>query len=62
MDLSTFILAVFCLTNDWLKEKRLRQRGPSPSSEVLTIDIVGEYRGIHTEKDLYAYFKHHYGE
>jgi hypothetical protein len=48
MDLSTFIVAVFCLLDDWLEEKKLRQRGPSPElsdSEVLTIEIVGEYLG-----------------
>ncbi len=31
MDLSTFIVAVFCLTDDWLQgQEKLRQRGPSP--------------------------------
>jgi hypothetical protein len=48
MDLSTFIVAVFCLLDDRLEEKKLRQRGPSPElsdSEVLTIEIVGEYLG-----------------
>jgi hypothetical protein len=64
MDISTFITAVFCLVDDWLKGRpKLRQRGPSPElsdSEVLTIEIVGEYLGIDTEKGLYAYFKRHY--
>jgi len=27
MDLSTFITAVFCLVDDWLKEQRIRRRG-----------------------------------
>ncbi len=67
MDLSTFIVTVFCLVDDWLKGgvPKLRQRGPSPElsdSEVLTIEIVGEYLGIDTEKGLYAYFKRHYQE
>ena len=45
MDLSIFITAVFCLTDDWLKEQRIRRRGPAPKladSEVLTIEVVGE--------------------
>lgn len=55
MDLSTFIIAVFCLTDDWLKGKKLRQRGPSPElsdAEVLTIEIVGEFLGIDTGEGL----------
>ena len=65
MDLSTFIIAVFCLTDDWLKGKKLRQRGPSPElsdAEVLTIEIVGEFLGIDTDEGLYEYFRRHYGE
>ena len=49
MDLSTFIVSVFCLIDDRLKDLRVRQRGPSPEisdSEVLTIEIVGQFLGI----------------
>jgi hypothetical protein len=66
VDLSIFIISVFCLIDDWLEgEPKLRQRGPRPEladSEVLTIEIVGEFLGIDSEKDLFAYFRHHYGE
>jgi Transposase DDE domain len=65
MDLSTFIIAVFCITDDWLKGKKLRQRGPSPElsdAEVLTIEIVGEFLGIDTDEGLYEHFRRHYGE
>lgn len=66
MDLSIFIITVFCLIDDWLeREPKLRQRGPKPEladSEVLTIEIVGEFLGIDSEKDLFAYFRRHYGE
>ncbi len=51
MDLSTFIVAVFCLIDDRLKGRRIRQRGPAPKlsdAEVLTIEIVGEFLGIET--------------
>lgn len=44
MDLNTFIVAVFCLTDDWLEGRKVRQRGPTPKlsdAEVLTIEIVG---------------------
>lgn len=65
MDLNTFIIAVFCLTDDWFKGRKLRQRGPTPKlsdAEVLTIEIVGEYLGIDTDEGLYAYFRRHYKE
>lgn len=66
MDLNTFIISVFCLIDDWLKEEpKLRQRGPKPElcdSEVLTIEIIGEFLGIDFEKDLFAYFRRYYGE
>ena len=48
MDLSTFIIAVFCLTDDWLKGKKLRQRSPSPElsdAEVSHVSINRLERG-----------------
>lgn len=65
MDLSTFIISVFCLVDDQLKGRRIRQRGPTPKlsdAEVLTIEIVGEFLGLDTDKALYRYFRRHYGE
>jgi DDE family transposase len=65
MDLNTFIIAVFCLVDDQLKGRRIRQRGPAPKlsdSEVLTIEIVGEFLGLDTDKALYLFFRRHYGE
>ncbi len=65
MDLSTFIVAVFCLVDDRLNGKCIRQRGPTPKlsdSEVLTIEIVGEFLGIDTDKDIYLFFRRHYAE
>jgi hypothetical protein len=63
MDLSTFLINVFCLTHYWLKEKRLRQRGPQPTlhdSEVLTMEIVGEFLGYDEEEAIYDYFRRHW--
>jgi hypothetical protein len=66
VDLNTFITAVFCLADDWLQgQEPPRRRGPAPElsdSEVLTIEIVGEFLGIDAEKGLYTYFRRHYGE
>ncbi len=65
MDLSTFIVAVFCLIDDRLKGGRIRQRGPTPKlsdAEVLTIEIVGEFLGLDTDKAIHLFFSRHYGE
>jgi hypothetical protein len=67
MDLDTFIIAVFC----WIDEavprvtggRRLRERGPAPmlaDSEVLTMEVVGEYLGLVQGRALFAYFRQHY--
>ncbi len=63
MDLSTFIVAVFCLIDDRLKGRRIRQRGPAPKlsdAEVLTIEVVAEFLGL--DKAIYLFFRRHYGE
>jgi hypothetical protein len=65
VDLSTFIVSVFCLIDDRLKGRRIRQRGPTPKlsdSEVLTIEIIGEFLGMDTDKGIHLFFKRHYGE
>ena len=68
MHLNTFIVAVFCLIDDWLEarfSRPLRQRGPTPElsdSEVLTIEVVGEFLGMDTDRGLYAYFRRHYAQ
>src|ERR671910_503577 len=31
-------------------------------AEVLTIEVVGEFLGIDTDKGIYCYFRRHYGE
>ena len=66
MDLSTFIVAVFfCLIDDRIKGRRIRQRGPAPKlsdAEVLTIEIVGEFLGLDTDKGIHLFFRRHYAE
>jgi len=64
VDLNTFIVAVFCLIDDRIKDLgRLRGRGPTPTlcdSEVLTIEVVGEFLGLDEDTQLFAYFRRHY--
>jgi hypothetical protein len=66
MDCTTFLVTVFCLIDDWLKmQPGLRQRGPNPTladSEVLTIEVMGAFLGINTDKGLCLYFRRHYGD
>jgi hypothetical protein len=55
---------VYCLIDDGLAGRRLRQRGPNPimaDSEVLTIECVGEFWGIDTDKGLYERFRRYWG-
>lgn len=57
-DFTTFLIAVFCFVDDWLKGKRLRQCGPKPTlsdSEVLTIEIMGAFLCS------FAHLHDHYG-
>ena len=68
MDLETFIVAVFCLVDDFVRElcrgRKLRQRGPAPvlaDGEVLTVEIVGEFLGLDADHGLHAYFRRHFG-
>ena len=65
MDLNTFIVAVFCLIDDRIEDRALRARGPLPrlsDAEVLTLEIVGEFLGLDTDKAIFRYFRRHYGE
>jgi hypothetical protein len=66
MDLDDFIITVFCWIDEaiprMLEGQRLRQRGPAPTlcdSEVMTMEIVGEYLGLAHDTALFAYFRRH---
>src|SRR3954452_15595129 len=68
MDLETLIIVVFCVVDDFVRdlcrERRLRQRGPAPvlaDNEVLTVEIVGEFLGVDTDRGLHAYFRRPFG-
>jgi hypothetical protein len=67
MDLDALIVTVFCLVDDALTAelagRRLRQRGPRPAladSEVLTVELVGEFLGLDQERQMFDYFGRHY--
>jgi hypothetical protein len=67
MPLEDFIIAVFCCIEASLQELRiaypLRQRGFAPKlsdSDVLTMETVGEFLGIDTEKHIWQYFRRHW--
>jgi hypothetical protein len=70
MDLDNFIITVFCLMDDTLKEllsewniTNVRQRGPAPTltdSEVLTIEVVAQHLGLSQDKAIFTYFRTHY--
>src|SRR5262245_53794629 len=59
MPLSDFILRVFVLVDDLLPRlaPRLRHRGFAPTladSEVITVELVGEFLGLDHDKGLFA--------
>jgi len=67
VDLETLIVATYCLIDDamttLLAGRRVRQRGPLPTladSEVLTMEVVGEYLGLDQDTALCAYFRRHH--
>ena len=60
------LLEVFCLVDDELQalnRGRLRQRGPAPKladSEVITIELVGEFWKLGTDRDLFCHFRRYH--
>jgi hypothetical protein len=60
------LLRVFCLVDDELQALnlgRLRRRGPQPAladSEVITIELLGEFWKLDADKDLFRHFRQHY--
>ena len=60
------LLEVFCLVDDELQALNtgpLRARGPEPTlsdSEVLTIELVGEFYKLGAEKDLFRHFRRYH--
>jgi len=69
VDLETFIVTTYCLIDDALATvldgQRLRQRGPMPilaDSEVLTMEVVGEFLGLDQDQAIYDHFRRHHAE
>jgi len=68
MTLDDYLLTVFCLVDDQLTALHLdhvRQRGCAPQladSEVLTIELVGEFLGLDQDAQLFWYFRQHHAD
>jgi Transposase DDE domain len=70
VDLDDLTIAVYCLIDELLLELaadpdwgRVRQRGPAPTladSEVLTMEVVGEFLGLDQDVAIYRYFRRHH--
>ena len=64
MPLEDFIIKTYILVDDFLKAfPGLRKRGPSPQltdAEVITMEIVGEFLGRGSDKEIYDYFRTHW--
>jgi hypothetical protein len=65
--LDDFMLTVFCLVDDHLRQlglSNVRQRGPTPllyDSEVLTIELVGEFLGLDEDAKIFWHFRQYHG-
>ena len=67
MPLEDFIITVFCLVADICKKlsdiSQFRGRGFAPAlsdEEVITMEIIGEFMGIDSDKGIHFYFKSHW--
>ncbi len=67
MTTTDFIVQLYCDIDDFMKtsfpERCLRHRGPLPQlsdSEVLTMEIAGEYLGYDQDKKMVAFFRQYY--
>ena len=67
MSIEDFIISVFCILDKELEKmlqgKKLRRRGKLPQltdSEVMTMEIVGEFLGIDCDKSIWEYFRSHW--
>ncbi|MBF0301232.1 MAG: hypothetical protein HQK51_21165 [Oligoflexia bacterium] len=66
MLIDDFIINIFCLIDDEydvIIKNRLRISGPNPKlkdSEVITMEIVGEFLGMDTDTSIHSYFKRHW--
>jgi hypothetical protein len=65
MNLEHVIIEIYCLVAEVLEGRQLRSRGFSPGlsdAEVLTMEIVGEMQGRHTDAAIWRYFHEHWRE
>ncbi|GKT10885.1 IS982 family transposase [Desulforhabdus sp. TSK] len=67
LSLEEFIIEVYCCVDDHLRAisqgKRFRSRGFEPAlsdAEVITMEVVGEFLGIDTDKGIFEYFHRHW--
>ena len=67
MNLIDYIVNVFVMADDFCKiyfpARKLRSRGPLPKladSEVITMELVGEYLGLGTDEGIHRYFCRHW--
>jgi hypothetical protein len=67
MTFADYLLALFYHV-DWalgaLNLRRIRSRGPAPKlwdSEVITMELAGEFLGIDTDEQIWKYFRRYHG-
>lgn len=67
MKILNLIITIFTIIDDFCQKyfpmRQLRRRGLLPKfadSEVITMEVVGEFIGFHEDKSIYNYFREHW--
>jgi hypothetical protein len=63
MDIDDLLLRIYCLVDDEIKDWKPRARGPSPTlrdSEVITLEVVGEWLGLDQDRRLLRFFRRYH--
>ena len=66
MPIDEFIIKIYLMVDDYYKKivtNRLRQGGYAPKltdSEIITMEIVGEFLQMDTDSQIHQYFKQHW--
>lgn len=69
MTLEDFIIFVYCFIEEKMtiitKDLKIRKAGFPPSlsdAEAITMEVIGEFIGLHQDKQIWAYFRCHFQE
>ena len=67
MCIEEYIISVYCILDDLVKKypEKLRKRGRRTrltDAEVITMEVVGEFLGLHCDNRIHQYFRTYWAE